>query len=462
MRRSRLAAPSLAVALALIFAACSDGGSSADRDEGPAPGRFGEIRLDQGSIVATTGRFVVEVTTDPLHLEARLDGERLMAEAPDGGLYLVRDGQVVDAETASVRATDVDGLVFDVAFADGSRGQLEVNPVSEGTVQVLLRPEQRAGITHWGERLALQPDEQTYGITEAVATGVGQAGTLDLRGELVSVANDGIDLTSAPFHQSSQGYGLLVEGFEAATYDVGVTDPDVLDLRVAMPVDAVDALGYDLFVGPGYEQVLEEHLPNVSEMVLGTAVIGAPAPTTEEALRSELVATQRAAFLGTSFRGTQVPTAALAEDPEVAERASQLAAVAPVVGTPPAQMDDRTTALKELLRPYVEALLEEAHETGLTPVRPLVFRYPDQGAAADRWDEWLLGDDLLVAPVWEVGDRGRTVWFPPGRWVDFWDRDRVVEGPIQLEVDAPLDTLPLYVAEGSDLLDLDAPAGGAS
>jgi hypothetical protein len=391
-------------------------------------------------------------------VEARLDGEPVMAEAPEGGLYLVRDGEAVDAASASVRSTETTGLVFDVAFADGARGQLRITPVSEGTVHLALEPdpEQRGGVTHWGDRLALLPGERIYGLTEAVATGVGQAGTLDLRGELV-VVEDGSDPPSAPFHQSSEGYGLLVGGVEPGTYDVGVTDPDVLDLRFAVPADPTEALGYDLLVGPGHEQILEEHRPSIPAMVEGLTVIGAPAPTTEEALRSELVATQRAAFLGTAFRYTQVPSPEVIVDPEVVVRAGQLSAVAPSVGTPSSRMDDRYAALQLALEPYVEDLLERARATGLTAVRPLVFRYPDQGAAADRWDEWMLGDDLLVAPVWELGDRGRTVWFPPGRWVDFWDREHVVEGPIELEVDAPLDTLPLYAAEGSPLLEIEAP-----
>jgi alpha-D-xyloside xylohydrolase len=152
-----------------------------------------------------------------------------------------------------------------------------------------------------------------------------------------------------------------------------------------------------------------------------------------------------------------VPAADAVADPEVMVRASQLAAVSPSTGTPPARMDDRAASLQVALQPYVSELLEEASATGVTAVRPLVFRYPDQGAAADRWDEWMLGDDLLVAPVWEVGDRERTVWFPPGRWVDLWDREHVVEGPIELEVDAPLDTIPLYVTEGSPLLQIDGP-----
>ena len=109
--------------------------------------------------------------------------------------------------------------------------------------------------------------------------------------------------------------------------------------------------------------------------------------------------------------------------------------------------------LHEALVPYLVDLAREAHDTGLTPVRPLAFRWPDHAEAGDAWDEWLLGDDLLVAPVWRSGDRARQVWFPPGRWVDVWDPETVIEGPTTRRVRAPLDTLPLYAIEGAAVLD---------
>jgi alpha-D-xyloside xylohydrolase len=49
----------------------------------------------------------------------------------------------------------------------------------------------------------------------------------------------------------------------------------------------------------------------------------------------------------------------------------------------------------------------------------------------------------LVAPVYN-NEGERPVYFPAGRWVDFWTHE-VVEGPRTLRVEAPLDTMPLYV-----------------
>lgn len=62
-----------------------------------------------------------------------------------------------------------------------------------------------------------------------------------------------------------------------------------------------------------------------------------------------------------------------------------------------------------------------------------------------------------MAPVWQSGARSRDVYLPEGEWVDFWDRDRVLECPVEITADVPLDVLPLYVRVGSPLLDIEPP-----
>lgn len=201
--------------------------------------------------------------------------------------------------------------------------------------------------------------------------------------------------------------------------------------------------------------------------------VPATGESTDLGLRSVLVSIQRAAFLGLPFWGSDIGGYSEFADREVYGRWIQVGALSPLMrfhgkgsdlpwDMPTEPRDDaemteiyaRYIRLHESLVPYLVDLAQEAHDTGLTPVRPLVFRWPDQPEAGDAWDQWLLGDDLLVAPVWRSGARARQVWFPPGRWVDVFDRDTVIEGPVTRRVQAPLDVLPLYAAEGSDVLDL--------
>ncbi|MCX7843998.1 MAG: hypothetical protein N2507_01310 [Candidatus Bipolaricaulota bacterium] len=106
--------------------------------------------------------------------------------------------------------------------------------------------------------------------------------------------------------------------------------------------------------------------------------------------------------------------------------------------------------LRQDLVDYLYALAEEAHRTGLPLVRPMALAYPEEGELRRRWDQYLLGPDLLVRPVWEAGAKRVRLRLPPGRWYDPWT-GRTHTGPAELEVDVPLHRIPLWVREGSPL-----------
>lgn len=87
------------------------------------------------------------------------------------------------------------------------------------------------------------------------------------------------------------------------------------------------------------------------------------------------------------------------------------------------------------------ALARESAKTGEPIVRSLEYAYPHQGYV-DLLDEFLLGPDILVAPVVEKGARQRRLVVPPGRWKG--DDGSVVAGPKSIEIEAPLERLPWY------------------
>ena len=92
------------------------------------------------------------------------------------------------------------------------------------------------------------------------------------------------------------------------------------------------------------------------------------------------------------------------------------------------------------------ALAREAAGTGAPIVRSLEYAFPHQGYA-DVADQFLLGPDVLVAPVVQKGARTRRLAVPPGRWKG--DDGRIVSGPASIEVEAPLGRLPWYRRIGS-------------
>ena len=118
--------------------------------------------------------------------------------------------------------------------------------------------------------------------------------------------------------------------------------------------------------------------------------------------------------------------------------------------------DEETSAIyKDLatlhtrLVPYLEQLLVAAETLGTPTVRPVPLAYPSDAAArAHADDEYLLGPELLVAPVVTGGATQRSVHVPPGRWVSWWD-GTMVDGPKDVDVQAPYGKPPLYARAGA-------------
>jgi alpha-glucosidase len=104
--------------------------------------------------------------------------------------------------------------------------------------------------------------------------------------------------------------------------------------------------------------------------------------------------------------------------------------------------------LRYRLMPYLYSLFREAVKTGLPVIRPLVLEYPEDNATYNLCDEFLVGKDLLVAPVYRPDTTCRAVYLPKGTWVNYWSGERI-SGGRHILVDAPIDTLPLFVRAGA-------------
>ncbi|MBM4243141.1 MAG: glycoside hydrolase family 31 protein [Deltaproteobacteria bacterium] len=187
-------------------------------------------------------------------------------------------------------------------------------------------------------------------------------------------------------------------------------------------------------------------------------------PGTDLGLRSAIISQQRAAFLGYPIWGSDTGGYYEFKDRDVFARWIEFSAFSGImeiggVGahapwdmpTEPAYDEEmiaiyrRYTTFRERLQPYLVAAARDAGATGLPLVRPLVFDWPDDPAVGDLWDEYLLGPDLLVAPVWRTGERAREVYLPAGSWRGLWDESQRFEGPVTVTVDAPLDRIPVFV-----------------
>ena len=103
------------------------------------------------------------------------------------------------------------------------------------------------------------------------------------------------------------------------------------------------------------------------------------------------------------------------------------------------------TRLHLRLFPYQWSYAMRLAEDGRPIARPLGLAHPELGEHPN--DTYLFGDSLLVAPVLTRGATSRPVRFPAGDWVDWWS-GAVVKGGSSIDVDAPLDKLPLYLVAG--------------
>jgi len=93
------------------------------------------------------------------------------------------------------------------------------------------------------------------------------------------------------------------------------------------------------------------------------------------------------------------------------------------------------------------ALAEEAARTGAPIVRPLWWLDAQDETLLLCDDQFLLGNELLVAPVIVEGARARDVVLPPGMWKDYWSGETVEGGQVLKDYPAPLDVLPVFVRE---------------
>ena len=121
----------------------------------------------------------------------------------------------------------------------------------------------------------------------------------------------------------------------------------------------------------------------------------------------------------------------------------------------PWSFDEETVRVYERLSrlhlkavPLILRLWRKAARTGVPPTRPLWLTYPHDPTARAQDQEWLLGRDVLVAPVIEQGATSRSVYFPRGCWRDAVTGRRH-RGRSSAVVSAPLTELPRFFRCGT-------------
>lgn len=119
------------------------------------------------------------------------------------------------------------------------------------------------------------------------------------------------------------------------------------------------------------------------------------------------------------------------------------------------QFDDDEELLAQLakcgrmhvaLKDYLKGLVDEEISDGTPVMRPLFYHY-DEAEAYTEKTEYLLGRDLLVAPVYEEGAKSRKVYLPSDGWINIFDGKEYAGG--HMIVEAPIGQPPVFVRKDS-------------
>lgn len=272
----------------------------------------------------------------------------------------------------------------------------------------------------------MRPEARYYGL------GPRADAVFDLRGKTAQ--------PDEPFLYSTLGYGEFHAGSGAYRFDFR----DRARYRVHAP-----AIDYYFYYGPTIKQVMEEH----------AAVRGAAALWAAASDRFGSWATLRTALLRVvqgAISAQIAPTLDVAPyanaTPELQQRARQLGSLVAEVSPGRLGLSD----FRKQLASFFDVYAVEAHEKGFPVWHPLPFQFPDDPECAMHADEFMLGDEMLVAPITAPGG-SRTVYLPQGVWTEL-ETDAVFPGRRTVTVSTA--SLPVFARNGA-IVPLDSEGGMA-
>lgn len=252
----------------------------------------------------------------------------------------------------------------------------------------LSEAELRDGAIAW-ERTAA-PGVRFYGL------GARTDAAVELRGTTVAATR--------PFLISSAGYGEYHVASGNYSFDLGHAKED----RYRIEARGANKIDYYFFFGPAPKEILEQYL-----------LLHEPAG--DGAVKNGSLAEIIHSLINGSMSGVLFSAASL----------------------------DRYLPLSRELGPYYATYTQETRDRGLPLIRALPMQFPKDAEAAKARDEFMLGDELLVAPIYE-GQSSRSLYLPMGIWTRLSD-NRVFPGRRVITIEGKSGELVLFSHNGSIL-----------
>ncbi len=176
------------------------------------------------------------------------------------------------------------------------------------------------------------------------------------------------------------------------------------------------------------------------------------------------VQAQRVAMSGFSFAGSDIGGFAEQPDGELFARWIQLGVFHPfcrvhssgdhgaqepwVFGEEVTGIVRKFIEIRYQLLPYLYTTFWKYLDEGTPMLKSLVLYDQDDEQTHYRTDEFIFGEQIFVCPIIEPNSKGRRLYLPKGSWYNYWTNE-LVKGGQEMWVDAEIDSLPLFIKEGS-------------
>lgn len=101
--------------------------------------------------------------------------------------------------------------------------------------------------------------------------------------------------------------------------------------------------------------------------------------------------------------------------------------------------------------PYIYSMARKAYDDGVSICRPMYYDYPDSKEAYDYKDQYMFGDQMIVAPVSSPAVDGYStikVWLPEGEWFEE-ATGTLLDGNKVYERKMAMDEYPVYIKAGA-------------
>jgi len=368
-----------------------------------------EMTLDRGSAE------LVWISATSFHFRRSLDGPLGPALGPDRPPEPVTV-QVDDTPgTVHIRSKYLDaailkhGLLVKVSGPNGAPLMADLSEPQKSDTGVLWEREARPGVRFYG--LGALPDLE-----------------LDLRGKSI--------LALDPFLISTAGYSEEYPGPGPFHFDF--TAPD----RYRIQIPTVD---YYFAYGPTPKDISKQRKPNVTIGPIGSLQY----PATWDGLRQDLLEAVHQAMSTPIPRPFSLTAYANAPE-ELKTRARQFGSLLP--GVAPGAVG--TAPFRKQLTSFFDIYEIETRDHAHPLWHALPWQFPDDPECAHHADEFMLGDELLIAPIYESGAR-RQVYLPQGAWTSL---ESNAEFPGRHTVGVDTKALPVFARNGT-IVPLDSDAG---